>query len=313
MRELDNLWNDWIVEAENIDRRIHEANLTSRIFPFLPQPLPQGLDVYHLAEPGSDDRRFRAHLDTLEGVAPRLPLAIACHRLVSHLYHPLVYAEKNHERPVVCTATEDMKLKTALDPINSVSVTVNVSSPRDTPVSQTPVPIAPPLRPYFNQRSRDAFGYPTARTIRLDRKISPVVMPLVVHPPDLFIWAREKHSGSGVQDDHLSKRLNMDSNPGVQGGMEVTKADETTMELSKVKEDLRAALQEIGELHSLIGVLRATNEQSQNDLRVLRALVDEFNNRIHEIDPETSDISDGDGDVEDTNAGTDDTADKEMD
>ncbi|KAH9019110.1 hypothetical protein EDB85DRAFT_2154010 [Lactarius pseudohatsudake] len=97
---------------------------------------------------------------------------------------------------------------------------------------------------------------------------------------------KRKHSGSGVQDDHLSKRLNMDSNPGVQGGMEVTKADETTMELSKVKEDLRAALQEIGELHSLIGVLRATNEQSQNDLRVLRALVDEFNKFANNILPE---------------------------
>ena len=71
----------------------------------------------------------------------------------------------------------------------------------------------------------------------------------------------------------------MDSNPSVQGGMEVTEADEATMELSKVKEDLRAALQEIGELHSLIGALRATNEQSHNDfkLRMLRALMDEFN------------------------------------
>ncbi|KAH9050789.1 hypothetical protein EDB87DRAFT_1583136 [Lactarius vividus] len=73
MRDLDIAWNDWLAEAEGINLRLRASNITSRIYPFLPQPLPRGLDVYHITEPGSNDRRFRAHLDHLEGLVP-LPI-----------------------------------------------------------------------------------------------------------------------------------------------------------------------------------------------------------------------------------------------
>ncbi|KAH9053273.1 hypothetical protein EDB87DRAFT_1581104 [Lactarius vividus] len=72
MRDLDIAWNDWLAEAEGIDSRLRASNITSRIYPFLPQPLPRGLDVYHITEPHSNDRRYRAHLDHLEGLAPLL-------------------------------------------------------------------------------------------------------------------------------------------------------------------------------------------------------------------------------------------------
>ncbi|KAH9052856.1 hypothetical protein EDB87DRAFT_1581372 [Lactarius vividus] len=70
MRDLDIAWNDWLVGAEDIDRQLHASNISSRIFPFLPQPLPRGLDIYHITEADSNDRRYRAHLDHLEGLAP---------------------------------------------------------------------------------------------------------------------------------------------------------------------------------------------------------------------------------------------------
>ncbi|KAH9051668.1 hypothetical protein EDB87DRAFT_1735075 [Lactarius vividus] len=73
MRDLDIAWNDWLAEAEGIDTWLRMSNISSRIYPFLPQPLPRGLDIYHIDEPGSNDRRFRAHLDHLEGLAP-LPI-----------------------------------------------------------------------------------------------------------------------------------------------------------------------------------------------------------------------------------------------
>ncbi|KAH9052357.1 hypothetical protein EDB87DRAFT_1581751 [Lactarius vividus] len=73
MRDLDIAWNDWLAEAEGIDTRLRAFNITSRIYPFLPQPLPRGLDIYHITEPGSDDRHFRAHMDHLDGLAP-LPI-----------------------------------------------------------------------------------------------------------------------------------------------------------------------------------------------------------------------------------------------
>ncbi|KAH9054624.1 hypothetical protein EDB87DRAFT_1580439 [Lactarius vividus] len=59
MRDLDIAWNDWLAEAEGIDSRLRASNITSRIYPFLPQPLPRGLDVYHITEPGSNDRLGR--------------------------------------------------------------------------------------------------------------------------------------------------------------------------------------------------------------------------------------------------------------
>ncbi|KAH9059068.1 hypothetical protein EDB87DRAFT_1577866 [Lactarius vividus] len=70
MRDLDIAWNDWLAEAEGIDSRLRASNITSRIFPYLPRPLPRGLDVYHITELNSNDRRFRAHMDHLEGLAP---------------------------------------------------------------------------------------------------------------------------------------------------------------------------------------------------------------------------------------------------
>ncbi|KAH9057377.1 hypothetical protein EDB87DRAFT_1578758 [Lactarius vividus] len=70
MRDLDIAWNDWLAEAEGIDSRIRASNITSRIYPYLPQPLPRGLDVYHITELHSNDRRFRAHMDHLDGLAP---------------------------------------------------------------------------------------------------------------------------------------------------------------------------------------------------------------------------------------------------
>ncbi|KAH9060120.1 hypothetical protein EDB87DRAFT_1684121 [Lactarius vividus] len=104
---------------------------------------------------------------------------------------------------------------------------------------------------------------------------------------------KRKLSGSGVQDDRFAKRLNTDANLSEQGGMEVTEIDEATKELnevkeelSKSKEDFRAALQEIGELHSLIQVLRATNEQLRNHSRMLQDLVDQFNKYADQFLPE---------------------------
>ncbi|KAH9052556.1 hypothetical protein EDB87DRAFT_1581699 [Lactarius vividus] len=70
MRDLDIAWNDWLAGAEDIDRRLRASNISSRLFPFLPQPLPRGLDIYHINEAESNDRRYRAHLDHLEGLAP---------------------------------------------------------------------------------------------------------------------------------------------------------------------------------------------------------------------------------------------------
>ncbi|KAH9052858.1 hypothetical protein EDB87DRAFT_1654927 [Lactarius vividus] len=70
MRDLNIVWNDWLAGAEDIDRRLRASNISSRIFPFLPQPLPRGLDIYHISEADSNDRRFRAHLDHLEGLVP---------------------------------------------------------------------------------------------------------------------------------------------------------------------------------------------------------------------------------------------------
>ncbi len=69
--------------------------------------------------------------------------------------------------------------------------------------------------------------------------------------------------------------------------MEITAANEATSELSKVKEDLCTTLQEIGELHSLIGVLRATNDQLNDCLHNLQALVDMFNGRVDYLLPES--------------------------
>ncbi|KAH9065023.1 hypothetical protein EDB87DRAFT_1574745 [Lactarius vividus] len=81
MRDLDIAWNDWLADAEGIDTRLRASNITSRIYPFLPQPLLRGLDVYHVTEANSNDRRFRAHMDHLEGLAPlpvpaRLPVPV---------------------------------------------------------------------------------------------------------------------------------------------------------------------------------------------------------------------------------------------
>ncbi|KAH9051515.1 hypothetical protein EDB87DRAFT_1582407 [Lactarius vividus] len=57
MRDLDVAWNDWLAGAEDIDKRLRASNISSRIFPFLPQPLPRGLDIYHISEADSNDRR----------------------------------------------------------------------------------------------------------------------------------------------------------------------------------------------------------------------------------------------------------------
>ncbi|KAH9054625.1 hypothetical protein EDB87DRAFT_1580440 [Lactarius vividus] len=73
MHDLDITWNDWLAEAEGIDLRLRLSNITSHIYPFLPQPLPRGLDMYHITKPGSNDRRFQAHLDHLDSLAP-LPI-----------------------------------------------------------------------------------------------------------------------------------------------------------------------------------------------------------------------------------------------
>ncbi|KAH9051087.1 hypothetical protein EDB87DRAFT_1582900 [Lactarius vividus] len=70
MRDLDIAWNDCLAGAEDIDRRLRTSNISSHIFPFLPQPLPCGLDIYHITKADSNDRRYRAHLDHLEGLAP---------------------------------------------------------------------------------------------------------------------------------------------------------------------------------------------------------------------------------------------------
>ncbi|KAH9052250.1 hypothetical protein EDB87DRAFT_1581829 [Lactarius vividus] len=69
MRDLDIAWNNWLAEAEGVDLRIHLSNITSCIYPYLPQPLPRGLNVYHINEAGSNDRHFHAHLDHLDGLA----------------------------------------------------------------------------------------------------------------------------------------------------------------------------------------------------------------------------------------------------
>ncbi|KAH9051528.1 hypothetical protein EDB87DRAFT_1582390 [Lactarius vividus] len=67
MRDLDIAWNDWLAEAEGIDARLRASNITSRIYPFLPQPLPRGLDVYHVDESNSNDPRVTPRV-----VAPAL-------------------------------------------------------------------------------------------------------------------------------------------------------------------------------------------------------------------------------------------------
>ncbi|KAI9434617.1 hypothetical protein H4582DRAFT_2080632 [Lactarius indigo] len=109
---------------------------------------------------------------------------------------------------------------------------------------------------------------------------------------------KRKLSGSEAQDDRLSKRPTTDAilSTGAQSGpshefdnpgMEITAADGAMSELSKVKEDLSTALQEIGELHSLIGVLRATNEQLRVRFHNLRVLMNLFNAHVDDLLPES--------------------------
>ncbi|KAH9051415.1 hypothetical protein EDB87DRAFT_1666107 [Lactarius vividus] len=50
MQDLDIAWNDWLVGAEEINQHLRASNILSRIYPFLPQPLPRGLDIYHIDE-----------------------------------------------------------------------------------------------------------------------------------------------------------------------------------------------------------------------------------------------------------------------
>ncbi|KAH9052072.1 hypothetical protein EDB87DRAFT_1693011 [Lactarius vividus] len=73
MRDLDIAWNNWLAEAEGVNMCLRLSNITSHIYPFLPQPLLRGLDVYHINEPGSNNRRFRTHLDHLDSLVP-LPI-----------------------------------------------------------------------------------------------------------------------------------------------------------------------------------------------------------------------------------------------
>ncbi|KAH9052174.1 hypothetical protein EDB87DRAFT_1660244 [Lactarius vividus] len=100
MRDLDIAWNDWLAGAEEIDSRLRASNITSRIYPFLPQPLPRGLDVYHIDESGSNDRRFWAHLNHLDGVAP-IPIPPRRHDppLARNppLHRPELHAEEPHD------------------------------------------------------------------------------------------------------------------------------------------------------------------------------------------------------------------------
>ncbi|KAH9054677.1 hypothetical protein EDB87DRAFT_1580394 [Lactarius vividus] len=76
MRDLDIAWNDWLAGAEDIDRCLCASNISSCIFPFLLQPLPRGLDIYHITEADSNDRRYRAHLDHLEAIIPLYPIPV---------------------------------------------------------------------------------------------------------------------------------------------------------------------------------------------------------------------------------------------
>ncbi|KAH9059204.1 hypothetical protein EDB87DRAFT_1684960 [Lactarius vividus] len=102
MRDLDIAWNDWLAGAEDINRRLRASNISSRIFPFLPQPLPRGLNIYHITEADSNDRRYRAHLDHLEAETP--------------LYHALSCTEKSDGAPFASTATRIIPLDSAPDP-----------------------------------------------------------------------------------------------------------------------------------------------------------------------------------------------------
>ncbi|KAH9055473.1 hypothetical protein EDB87DRAFT_1688108 [Lactarius vividus] len=71
MRDLDIAWNDWLADAEGIDTRLRASNITSRIYPFLPQPLPRGLDKVSHPSQSPRDHEKRRRLPVLTSSAPR--------------------------------------------------------------------------------------------------------------------------------------------------------------------------------------------------------------------------------------------------
>ncbi|KAH9051852.1 hypothetical protein EDB87DRAFT_1582084 [Lactarius vividus] len=77
MRDLDIAWNDWLAEAESIDSRLQASNITSQIYPFLPQPLPCGLNIIWRVSHLCRCRRDRASPRSLKTRASNDPDCMA--------------------------------------------------------------------------------------------------------------------------------------------------------------------------------------------------------------------------------------------
>ncbi|KAH9052561.1 hypothetical protein EDB87DRAFT_1581695 [Lactarius vividus] len=156
MRDLDIAWNDWLAGAEDIDQRLRASNISSRIFPFLPQPLPRGLDIYHISEAGSNDRRFQAHLDHLEGldpipIPPRLrDLTVALPRRPP-LPRPELHGEE--QRGTICLYCDQNHAAPLMPPLAcAVRACYALQRPRSPPRLWCPMP-------------KEGHPFPTSRTL----------------------------------------------------------------------------------------------------------------------------------------------------
>ncbi|KAH9052182.1 hypothetical protein EDB87DRAFT_1692935 [Lactarius vividus] len=114
MRDLDITWNDWLAEAEGVDSRLRASNITSRIYPFLPQPLPRGLNIIWRAL-----RRYPSLCDHAN-----------LRRFVTLALSILHYMEKSPVEQFVYTAEMDTPRDSARTHMSSaVSTQLGVTSP----------------------------------------------------------------------------------------------------------------------------------------------------------------------------------------
>ncbi|KAH9051958.1 hypothetical protein EDB87DRAFT_1693234 [Lactarius vividus] len=128
MRDLNIVWNDWLAEAESVDSRLRASNITSRIYPFLPQPLPRGLDITWRASHPYQCRRDHAN--------PRSRKIRAS--------SDQGYTMKNHGRLSVSTAARDIPHDSALVPMSyAANIRFVATSPSTTRDSERRVQRGP--------------------------------------------------------------------------------------------------------------------------------------------------------------------------
>ncbi|KAH9051031.1 hypothetical protein EDB87DRAFT_1753337 [Lactarius vividus] len=109
MRDLDIAWNNWLAGAEEINQHLRASNISSRIYPFFPQPLPRS-ELISIISMGSHLSPFHP----VPATYPPQPVAIP-------LYAAWSCTEKSHETVSVSTATKVTQLDYALDLTSCVS------------------------------------------------------------------------------------------------------------------------------------------------------------------------------------------------